>query len=122
MSFIVNYIYDYLNPQKSILYTKNDIYHVNENLDNDYSVVDKKYLISKEDLEKINLKPVDNIIPNPSRNMPFIDIVNLQSLNKAQLDSILNVKLKPIPYVEKQTKYKPRHPVLREILEKFNNI
>jgi hypothetical protein len=121
MSFIVNYIYDYLNPQECVLHAKHDIYHINEDLDNDYSVIDKKYLISKEDLEKINLKPVDNIIPNPSRNMPLIDIVNLQSLNKAQLNSILNVKLKPIPYIEKQTKYKPRHPVLREILEKFNN-
>lgn len=121
MSFIVNYIYDYLKPQESILYAKHDIYHLNENVDTEYSLIDKKYLISKEDLEKINLKPSDNIIPNPSRNMPIMDMVDLRSLNKAQLNLILNVKLKPTPKLEKQTKFEPRHPVLREILQKFSN-
>ena len=51
--------------------------------------------------------------------MPYIDIVNLQSLNKAQLNIILNVKLKPIPYIEKQMYYEPKHPVLRELLAKI---
>ena len=118
MSFIVNYIYDLFTYDGQTSKVDN-IYHTNEILETDYSVIDKKYLISKEDLEKVNLKPVEDIVVNPSRNMPYIDIVNLQSLNKAQLNIILNVKLKPIPYIEKQMYYEPKHPVLRELLAKI---
>ena len=120
MSFIVNYIYDLFTYDGQTSKVDN-IYHTNEILETDYSVIDKKYLISKEDLEKVNLKPVEDIVVNPSRNMPYIDIVNLQSLNKAQLNIILNVKLKPIPYIEKQMYYEPKHPVLRELLAKIKN-
>ena len=119
MSFIYNFFYNYSKSepekQNSNLVSK---FHINDNVEDEYSLLDKKFLISKKDLEKINLKPVDNVIPNPSRNMPFMDKVSLQSLNKAQLDIILNVKLKPIPIIEKNNNYEPRHPVLREILQK----
>ena len=115
MSSLINYIYDCWYDKQQTTVTSG--YHMTDEFD--YSIVDAKYLISKEDLEKINLKPVDNIIPGPSRNMPPLDKVNLQSLNKAQLNVILNVKLKPIPQIEKQTKYLPRHPVLRELLDKY---
>jgi len=124
MSAIINYIYEFWNVNETETESKNkinNIYHVNENIDNDYSVVDKKYLIKIEDLEKINLKPSSNIIPGPSRNMPPMDKFNLQSLNKAQLTTILNVKLKPIPYKEKIVYYEPKHPVLKELLTKFKN-
>ena len=50
--------------------------------------------------------------------MPPIDKFNLRCLNKAQLNVIMNVKLKPIPKVDKIQRYEPRHPVLKEILEK----
>jgi len=102
-------------PESSI------IYHLNEELEKDYSVVDKKYLISKEDLEKINLKPVSDIIANPSRNMPYKDVVSLKSLNKAQLNMILNVKLKPSVPNEKPKYYETKHPVLRELLDIFKS-
>jgi hypothetical protein len=117
MSFIYNYISTIWKSEEEI--NNKNIYHSNENVEKDYSLVDKKYLISKEDLEKINLKPVSNIIPNPSRNMPYIDIVNLQSLNKAQLNMIMNVKLKPSLQNTKPSYYEPKHPVLKELLDKF---
>lgn len=82
--------------------------------------LDKKYLITLSDLKSVNLQPVKDIIPAPSRNMPpLFDKINLQNLNKAQLECILNVKLKPTPKVEKIIYYEPRHPVLAELLKKF---
>lgn len=79
-----------------------------------------KYLITANDLQKVNLKPVKNVVPNPSRNAPAnFTKIDLRNLNKAQLNAILNVKLKPIP--PRETKiYTIRHPVLRELLNKFN--
>ena len=85
--------------------------------------LDKKYLITLNDLKSVNLQPVKDIIPAPSRNMPpLFDKINLQNLNKAQLECILNVKLKPIPKLEKIIFYQPRHPVLAELLKKFEKI
>ena len=73
-------------------------------------------LVSIDDLKKVNLQPVKNLEPNPSRNMPpYIDKVDLRNLNKAQLDAIMNVKLKPIPPKENKI-YEPRHPCLKELL------
>ena len=47
--------------------------------------------------------PVKDIIPGPSRNMPpMFDKVDLRNLNKAQLDAILSVKLKPTPPIVKK--------------------
>jgi|LauGreDrversion4_2_1035121.scaffolds.fasta_scaffold173973_2 hypothetical protein len=77
-----------------------------------------KFLITSNDLNKVNLKPPSNIIPNPSRNMPLMDRFNLAILNKAQLKLIMSVKLKPTNPLIKQTYYEPRHPVLKELLFK----
>jgi len=119
MSSLFTYIYDFMNVKSDT--NINNKYHTNENVEDDYSVIDKKYLISKEELEKINLKPSSDIIPGPSRNMPPLDKFNLQSLNKAQLTTILNIKLKPTPPREKILYYEPKHPVLRELLNTFKN-
>jgi len=119
MSFVFNFFSEYFknNVEEKNYDNSTSKFHINDNTEDEYSVLDKKFLISSEDLEKINLRSTKDIIPNPSRNMPLLDKISLQSLNKAQLD-ILNVKLKPIPKIEKIKKYEPRHPVLREILQK----
>ncbi len=118
MSYLLNYVYNFWNPTEVVILKENNNYHINENVEDDCYLIDKKFLITKELLEEINLKPPDNIIPNPRRNMPPIDKMNLRCLNKAQLNIIMNVKLKPVPKIEKQQKYEQRHPVLKEMLEK----
>lgn len=75
------------------------------------------YLISPKDLLNVKLKHVSDVVPSPARNMPHISKFQLNMLNKAQLQSILNVKLKPVIKPIKHTYYPPRHPVLRELLE-----
>jgi len=119
MSFVLSYIYSFIQTPNETQPVPSNRYQTTT-LDNDFSIVDKKYLISKDDLIKVNLKPVTDIIPNPSRNMPPMDKVNLADLNKAQLNMILNVKLKPTQVNEKPTYYEPKHPVLRELLNKFS--
>jgi hypothetical protein len=96
----------------------------NEN-ENDKKTDDfiKVHYVTMNDLQSVNLQPVKDIIPNPSRNMPpFYDKVDLRNLNKAQLNSILNVKLKPTPLIEKNIVYEIRHPCLRELLNKRSKI
>lgn len=75
------------------------------------------YLISPKELLSVKLKHVSDVIPSPARNMPHITKFQLHMLNKAQLQCILNVKLKPVQSVTKTKFYHPRHPVLRELLE-----
>lgn len=88
--------------------------------DNDFVKVG---FISIQDLKSVNLHPVKNIIPNPSRNAPpCFTKVDLRNLNRAQLNSIMSVKLKPTPKVEKKHIYEVRHPCLRELLTKRNII
>ena len=120
MATILNYVYSFWNNSSEFEPQIINKHHVNENIEDEYSLIDRKYLISKEDLEKVNLKSSKYIIPGPSRNMPLIDKVNLQALNKAQLDIILSVKLKPAIINEKSVYYTPRHPVLAELHKKFN--
>ena len=116
MSSLFNFFTNYFKTDtQEVLNSK---FHVNDNIEDDYSILEQKFLISSEDLEKINLRSSKDIIPNPSRNMPLLDKVSLKNLNKAQLNIILSVKLKPIPQIEKQKIYEPRHPVLKEILQK----
>ena len=55
-------------------------------------------------------------------NVNFTIKVDLRNLNKAQLDQILNVKLKPTPPRNENRVYPVRHPVLRELLIKFNKL
>lgn len=84
-------------------------------------ISEQKYLVTIEDLKSVNLHPVNNIVPAPSRNMPpMYDKVDLRNLNKAQLYEILNVKLKPVNMISEVKKYEPRHPVLRELINKIN--
>jgi len=75
-------------------------------------------LISAQDLISVKLKPVSNIIPSPARNMPPIDKFHLGMLNQAQLKEILSIKLLPTKPMEKKKYYEPKHPVLKELLEK----
>lgn len=123
MSFLINYLYSLTEtssvnkPVDQPILSKS---YQTTNLDDDFSIVDKKYLISKDDLIKVNLKPVIDVIPNPSRNMPPMDKFNLKDLNKAQMNMILNVKLKPTKVNEKPKYYAPKHPVLQELVEKFS--
>jgi len=108
MSFIYEYINYYL--------------YGTENKENIEKPNEKKFLISVEDLAKVNLTPVDNVIPAPSRNMPpKYDKINLQALNKAQLQEILNVKLKPTKIRDTILFFEPRHPVINELYQKFKN-
>ena len=76
------------------------------------------FLVSTQELLNVKLKQVKNVIPAPARNMPYINKFELHELNQAQLNEILSVKLKHIKQIEKPTKYEPRHPVLKELLEK----
>jgi hypothetical protein len=93
--------------------------NVKENNINDDFV--KIGFVTINDLKSVNLNPVKDIIPNPSRNAPpFFEKVDLRNLNKAQLNCILNVKLKPIPQLEKVKVYEIRHPCLKELLSKRN--
>ena len=86
------------------------------------STIENKCLITPDDLKSVNLNPPKDIIPSPTRNMPpTFTTVDLRNLNKAQLNQILNVKLKPIPIKEKINFYEHRHPVLKELYNKFNN-
>lgn len=78
-----------------------------------------KFLISFEELNKVNLKPSKDVIPAPSRNMPLIDTFELNIYNKAQLYEILNIKLRPTIVNEKPTYYPPKNPVVRQLNEKF---
>jgi hypothetical protein len=79
----------------------------------------KKFLISPDDLLKINLNSTNDIIPGPSRNMPVIDTFELSTFNKAQLEEILNIKLRPTIVNVKPTYYPPKNPVIRQMNEKF---
>jgi len=104
MSFIYEYVASYWNTTPSL-------------------TDDKKYLVTIDDLKSVNLQPVNNIVPSPSRNMPpMYDKVDLSNLNKAQLYEILNVKLKPVDIIHKTTIYEPRHPVLKELINKINKL
>lgn len=110
----MSFIFDYVN-----YYIYGIDNEVTENKTNNES---KKFLISVEDLAKVNLTPVDNVIPAPARNMPpKYDKINLQALNKAQLQEILNVKLKPTKKKETILFFEPRHPVINELYHKFKN-
>lgn len=96
-----------------------NFYSVNEKKDNINDDFVKIGFVTINDLKSVNLNPVKDIVPNPSRNAPpFFEKVDLRNLNKAQLNCILNVKLKPIPILEKVKVYEVRHPCLRELLSK----
>ena len=78
------------------------------------------FLISPSELLSVNLKPLKDIIPSAARNCPSLNKFVLAELNKAQLKQILNVKLRPSKHLmnKKKRYYIPRHPVLKELLER----
>jgi len=79
------------------------------------------FLVSPTELLSVKLKPVTSCIPSPARNMPSklgITKFQLHMLNKSQLQQILSVKLKPIVKQHKIAIFEPRHPVLKELLNK----
>ena len=96
-----------------------NFYYGNEKQDNNNDDFVKIGFVSINDLKSVNLNPIKDIVPNPSLT-PFFEKVDLRNLNKAQLNCILNVKLKPIPQLEKVKVYEVRHPCLRELLSKRN--
>ena len=51
---------------------------------------------------------------------PKYDKINLQALNKAQLQEILSVKLKPTKIRDTVLFFEPRHPVINELYHRFN--
>ena len=114
MSFLSEYITYYFYSSESKIEEPVQV--------KDSETVQKKYFISITDLNSVNLHPVKNVIPGPSRNMPpMFDKVDLRNLNKAQLNAILNVKLKPTPPIIKKNYFEPRHPVIKELHAKFCN-
>ena len=118
MSELIKYIYSsiwYNNVEQKKDEIKIEINQRNKEKSNS--------LISVEDLLSVKLKMLNNTIPSPARNMPNIDKFILQQLNKAQLNDILNVKLKKTKIDRiKPLYYEPVHPVLKELLQKTKRI
>jgi hypothetical protein len=107
---MIEYIYSWIYPINTQTYNSNS---------NSFS---KVHLISEKDLLNVKLKPIENVIPAPARNMPNLDKFTLHMLSKAQLDDILAVKLKKTEVNLKKDFYEPQHPVLRELLCKIPKI
>ena len=74
----------------SYLWSSSDIKNIEET-----QILPKKFIITSDDLIKVNLNPQKDVVPAPSRNMPLLDTFELNIYNKAQLTEILNIKLKP---------------------------
>ena len=70
------------------------------------------YIISEEDLKSVTLSPAS--IASQPMLKPYKK-VDMRNLNREQLDSIMNVKLRPIP-PKVMKLYEVRHPCLRELL------
>ena len=111
LSTYYNYISQYFNRQEHAL-NKKEVF-----VDDDFVKVGG--FVSIQDLKSVHLTPVMKEIP--SRNAPVcFSKVDLRNLNRAQLNCILNVKLKPVPVPPTVVKkiYEVRHPCLRELLKK----
>lgn len=121
LSTYYNYISQYFNREEQAVANKREIF-----VDDDFVKVGG--FVSIQDLKSVHLTPViKEIVPNPSRNAPpCFSKVDLRNLNRAQLNCILNVKLKPVPLPSSPTAvkkiYEVRHPCLRELLKKRNVI
>jgi hypothetical protein len=114
--FLANY-YRYLSNYFSQEQSQNH-QEIKSELDDDFVKIG---FVSIKDLKSVNLTPIREIIPNPSRNAPpCFSKVDLRNLNRAQLNCIMNVKLRPIPppLDPKLRMYEVRHPCLRELLKK----
>ena len=113
MSILYNYFFNY---QTETTAEKETGY-----ISDEFTIVepDKKYLITLNDLKSVGLKHTKDVIAAPSRNMPLINTLSLLKSNKAQLEEIMNIKLKPVKLNIKPVYYPPRHPVIRELNDKF---
>ena len=81
-----------------------------------------KCLISSSDL--LSVKLVSPTIYPQTENKKNTSMFRLQDLNNAQLSEILNVKLKLTNnsvIIHNKKTYQPRHPVLKELIDKVNN-
>ena len=120
LSTYYHYISQYFNQQEQASNKKQQVL-----VEDDFVKVGG--FVSIQDLKSVHLTPViKEIVPNPSRNAPpCFSKVDLRNLNRAQLNCILNVKLKPVPFppsTEVKKIYEVRHPCLRELLKKRNVI
>lgn len=82
----------------------NKLYIGSNLVEDGYVYISSKPVINK-DMTRVKLKPTPPSAPIRRKNA---------------LDILQEVKLKPIPILKKQT-YAPRHPVLAELVYKFNN-
>lgn len=118
MYSLVDYIRSWWSPPADIdLESSANFRNIVTSIDSDIKRSLLPPLVSPNDLLSVKLKPPDDIIPAPARNMPSIDPISLYTLNKAQLQQILSVKLKKVPKRPRKKYYEPRHPVLRELLQ-----
>jgi hypothetical protein len=106
---MLSYILDYFSSPSLPENTKdNKIKH-----DDDFVKLGG-YIISEQDLKSVTLNPT------PMASYPMLKPyknVDMRNLNRDQLNSIMNVKLRPIPpKVMKIPSYEVRHPCLRELL------
>ena len=89
--------------------------------ENDIITVEKKFVISLSDIKSVNLQPVTKQLnKKKEQKTNNFEKINMRCLNKAQLDAIMNVKLKHVDNIVENKTYEPRHPVLKELLNKTN--
>ena len=114
----MNCIYYNNTESERLISSQNDRDGVEKNIEDDFLKLGSSY-ITVHDLKSVHLNP---ITPNPTfyslkkKNYAKVD---LRNLNKDQLDSILNVKLRPTHQQNSSIKriYEVRHPCLRELLK-----
>ena len=78
----------------------------------DKNKVNPRILFSEQDLKNVKLK----------KTKPIPKVFNLNSLTHKQLYTILNVKLKKNTFPLQKKIYKPKHPVLCELLSSVNRV
>jgi hypothetical protein len=111
--FLFDYIYSLFFIKSTNIITQNKT-----EIDEDDLFIVKPIII--HDINKIQLKPMkDRVLKEP-----IYTKIDVKNLNKNQLNEILNVKLKKsnTSSNQKQQKFEPRHPVLKELLQKAGKI
>ena len=101
---------------------KNQDQEISDNIYLEYDIIniDKKFIVSLNDIKSVNLQPVKPNLNKPKQQNNKFEKVNMRCLNKSQLDAIMNVKLKHIEINNENKVYEHRHPVLKELLDKTN--
>ena len=110
-SYLLSYIYYYNNSGMISHDDKEILEKKGEEEDDDFLKLGG--MITVNDLRSVNLHPV-----KPLAAINYYPKVDLRNLNKDQLTSILNVKLRPIPPPNMKRIYEVRHPCLRELLKR----